>query len=90
MKDSVSLVIYSTRNFGLIAIFEDRAYAALLNEIIKANPDQEQLMTHFQFPGGHKIIYNVYSPRNKWVIKSDNEELLERDFDNWPLIDFKK
>jgi hypothetical protein len=90
MKDSVSLVAYSTGNFGLIAIFEDRKSSGLLNELMKANPDQEQLKTHFQFPGDRKIIYDVYSPKNKWVIISDNEKLLDRDFDKWPLINLKK
>jgi hypothetical protein len=87
MKDSVSVIVFSTGKLGLIAIFEGIQTLGLLDEILKANPDNDKLQNQFQFPGGRKISYNVNAPLNKWVITSENDSLLDRYFDKWPLIE---
>lgn len=92
LKDSISIVVYSTGSFGLISVFEDFPRAVLLNEILKANPDQDKITHQFQFPGGMKISYDVNAPKDKWVIISENDNKLDRNFYKWPLIEggFKK
>ena len=86
-NDSISVVVYSTEKFGLMAVFEGFNPKDLLEAILKENSDSKELSQFFQFPNGHKLSYDVNSPEEKWVIISDNGQLLDRDFDKWPLID---
>ncbi|MDP4285925.1 MAG: hypothetical protein Q8891_16040 [Bacteroidota bacterium] len=87
LNDSVSVIVYSTDNLGIIAVFEGVAPSTLLDEIVKANPGKEILQKQFQFPGGEKISYDVHAPRNRWVILPGNDSLPGRNFDQWPLIE---
>jgi hypothetical protein len=87
-KDNLSILVYSTKDFGLVCVFKKTDEKALLSEIMLANPDIIHLKTHFRFPGGKSIDYDVLSPRNKWVIVSADDKLLNLDFDKWPLIDW--
>jgi hypothetical protein len=89
--DNVLIAVHSENEFGLMAVFENADATTLLTQLTQSNPNIELLKTSFQFPGGSKLTYDVNAPKNKWVIISDNVQLLDRDFDNWPLIngDFK-
>ena len=86
-NDSVQIAVHSTAGFGLIAIFENTDSDSLLSQLTLSNREIDKLKTCFQLPDGHKITYNVLASKDKWVIISDNEQMLNRDFDNWPLID---
>lgn len=87
LNDSVTAAVYSTESLGLLALFEGSGTDSLLNEILKVNPNNEELSQTFKFPYGPKISYDVKAPRNRWVIISENDSLLDRDFDKWPLIE---
>jgi len=87
MKDSVAIAVYSTHDLGLIIICENCMPEALLRNIVKENSEHEELKKSFNFPDGNKISYDVNAPKNKWVIISYNNQMLERDFDKWPLIE---
>jgi hypothetical protein len=87
MRDSISVAIYSTDDLGLIAIFENHSPEGLLNKLLNANPDEDKLKDHFQFPVGRIIRYDVNAPENKWVIVSDNQQIFNREFDLWSLIE---
>lgn len=87
MSDSVSIVVYSTESFGMMAMFEGDNPVELLKSVIEINSDSEQVQKIFQFPSGRKLTYNVLAPEDKWVMISDNEIMLNRNFDTWPLID---
>jgi len=87
MKDSISIAVYSTEKLGLMAVFEGIQPAHVLENILRSNPTQEKLGYIFQFPGGSKIEYDVNAPRNMWVIKSVDGNPVDRNFDQWPLID---
>ncbi len=87
LNDSVTAAIYSTESLGLLALFEGSGTDSLLNEILKVNPNNEKLSHTFKFPDGPRISYDVEAPANKWVIISENDRLLDRDFDKWPLIE---
>ena len=47
----------------------------------------KKLNTNFQFPNGEKISYDVLAAKSKWVIKSVNDILQKRNFDQWSLIE---
>ena len=85
--DSVLIAVHSENEFGLIAVFENTVAATLLAQLMQSNPEVALLKTSFQFPGGNKLTYDGKAPKNKWVLISDNGQMLNRDFDEWPLID---
>lgn len=70
-----------------MAMFEGDNPLELLKSVIEINSDPDQLQQTFQFPSGRKLIYNVLAPKDKWVMISDNEIILDRNFDTWPLIE---
>jgi hypothetical protein len=59
----------------------------LLEQIVALNSSEQKINTSFQFPNGEKINYDVLATKSKWVIKSVNDQLQKRNFDQWPLID---
>lgn len=81
------MAVHSENEFGMVAIFENIEAAALLTQLMQANPDVALLKKSFQFPAGNKLTYDVKAPKNKWVIISDNGQMLNRNFDKWPLIE---
>lgn len=84
--DSLLIVVYSVTDFGLIAVFKNGDAATLLAGLIKSNPDPDRLKTSFQFPDGRNITFDVLAPKDKWVMISADGQMLNRDFDKWPLI----
>jgi hypothetical protein len=86
-NDSLLIAVHSKAEFGLLALFKGGDADSLLSGLIKSNPDNDQLKSCFQFPGGRKLTYDVRAPKDKWVIISENGTEMERDFDRWPLID---
>lgn len=85
-RDSLLIAVHSSADFGLIAVFKKSDTTMLLDELMKSNPDTEKLKTGFQFPEGPGITYDVLAPKDKWVMVSANGNMLDRDFDKWPLI----
>ena len=85
-NDSLMIAVYSEATFGLVAIFNNTSAATLLSQLMQSNPDSKLIKSAFQFPGGSKITYDVRAPKDKWVIISDNGKMLNRDFEQWPLI----
>jgi hypothetical protein len=82
----VLVVAYSIGEFGLIGVFESGKAETLLTSVSHDNPDEEKLRHEFQFPEGRKLTYDVLSPKNQWVMISDDDKLLDRDFDQWPQV----
>ncbi|EPR65455.1 hypothetical protein ADICYQ_5376 [Cyclobacterium qasimii M12-11B] len=58
-----------------------------MQELERVNPDLEKLKSHFQFPNGSLIEYDVNAPKDKWVIKRVDEITMDSAYDSWPLID---
>jgi hypothetical protein len=92
LKDSISVIVYSTAQFGLFTVIEGNNNSDLLESIIKANPVNEKLASEFIFLDGSNITYEVNAPSNKWVISSLNKVGTNRNYEKWPLIegDFNK
>jgi hypothetical protein len=85
-SDSLLVAVHSEANFGLLFVFKNSNASTLLAELTKANPNAEELKRTFRYPDGKLITYDVLAPKDKWVIVSANGLSLDRDFDNWPLI----
>lgn len=86
-KDSLLIAVHSIKDFGLIALFKNRKTDTLIADLMKANPDSNQLKSEFAFPDGSRITYDVSSPQDKWVMVSADGRMLDRNFDKWPLIE---
>ena len=86
-KDSLLIAIHSVADFGLIALFKNRKADNLIADLMKVNPDAEQLKSGFIFPEGHSITYDLSAPQDKWMMVSVDGRMLDRNFDKWPLIE---
>ena len=86
-KDSLLIAVHSNKDFGLIALFRNRNANTLMADLMKANPDANQLKSEFTFPDSDRITYDVSAPQDQWVIVSVNGRMLDRNFDKWPLIE---
>ena len=87
LQDGVVVMVYSTAQFGLIAIFENSTSTNLFDQTVSLNANEQKINTSFQFPNGEKIGYDVRAAKSTWVIQSVNEQPQNRNFDQWPLID---
>jgi hypothetical protein len=85
-KDSLMIAVHSKPDLGIMVIFGYQNPQVLVKKLMDANQNSELLKSQFQFPSGSKIDFDVNAPKNKWVIKSVDGKPLDRDFDNWPLI----
>lgn len=86
-SSDVTIVIYSTPEFGLVAVFEENRASVIFDLVLQENPDPEVLNTQFQFPEGPLLGYDVMAEKNQWVMVSVDGHQLDRDFDSWPLLD---
>ena len=86
INDSLQVAVHSEVDLGLIALFRGGDADAIISQLMKENPDAKALKSSFRFPSGRKITYDVQAPKDKWVIISDDGKELDRNFDEWPLI----
>ena len=70
-----------------MVVFENENPQELATKLLDLNPNIEGLKTKFHFLNGSTIEYDVLSPRNKWIIKAVDGKALDRNFDNWALIE---
>ena len=80
------IAVYSTPQFGLIAILEATSADSLLQALLRANPAADELARGFVFPDGLRLTYDPNAPADTWVMQSFGGKTLDRDFDHWPLI----
>ena len=85
----VLVAVYSVADFGLLVVFEGADAGNVFPALLRANPGEAALKEAFQFPGGQRITYDVMSPKSRWVMISDDDTLLDRDFDHWPLVEIE-
>lgn len=86
-ENNVTIVVYSTENFGMIAVFENVEPLKIFQDVLKENSNSEILNSQFKFPNGPLLEYDVLAPKNKWVMTAVNGKKLNRDFDSWPLLE---
>ncbi len=86
-NNNLTIAVHSHQHLGIICLFHNSEAKEILSEITKANNNPEALFSQFQFPQGELITYDVKAPKNKWVIISHGEKKMNRDFDNWALME---
>ncbi len=92
VSDTLSVAVHSSEKLGIVSVFCNRKAAELADELLKNNPDPQMLRSHFRFPAGSEIEYDVNAHKDQWVMISRDGKPLDRDFDKWPLIsgDYKR
>jgi hypothetical protein len=80
------VAVHSTPECGLIIVLPGTDAAALLTSLERANPTTTALTSAFTFPDGHRLTYDLHSKPNRWVLVSDADRPLDRNFEHWPLI----
>ncbi|MEP2023733.1 MAG: hypothetical protein ABJH98_17610 [Reichenbachiella sp.] len=83
----VTIVTYAADSLGIMTAFEEVDSSAIFEEIVKENSNPELLKSQFKFPNGLLLKYNVKAKKNQWVMVSENDQKLNRNFDSWPLIE---
>jgi hypothetical protein len=86
MKDSITLIVYSSNDFGLLIVEENVETKELFESIIILNSDELKLKSSFIFHDQKVIQYNVHAPHRLWVFESENGVELNRKVDTWPLM----
>lgn len=81
------LAVHSTPALGLLAVFPGADPVALLAALGRANPTAEALAHEFIFPHGQKLTYDLASNPDQWVMLTAAGQKLDRNFDQWPLLD---
>jgi hypothetical protein len=80
------MAVYSTDHLGIFCVLPDGKPTDLLAGLILANGDAEVLKTHFKWPDGSAIAYDVHAPKDQWVIVSVDGVAVDRNFGRWPLM----
>lgn len=86
LDKEIYVVVYSTDTLGIIAVFEGGDVHQIINNTINVNFNKDKLNRYFQFPDGVLVEYDVHAPKNKWIIKSINNKEIDRNYDDWPLV----
>lgn len=87
VSNDLSIAIHSNPTIGIVAVFRQGNAASVLDAVVAENADPALLVRSFRWPGGPEISYNVYAPKNRWVIATVDGEPLDRAFDKWPMMD---
>jgi len=86
-RDSLLIAVYSTPNLGILSVHEKQNPQELADRLFASNSDPEKLKTQFLLPAGLKIEYDVFAPKDMWVIKAIDGNPVDRNCDKWPLIE---
>ena len=86
LQDSITLIVYSSEDFGLFLVEENVVTKELFESIISLNSDEVKLKSSFIFHNQKVIQYDVNAPHRFWVMQSENGNELNRKVDTWPLM----
>ncbi|GIV33658.1 MAG: hypothetical protein KatS3mg031_1193 [Chitinophagales bacterium] len=88
-QDALRVTVFNSADLGIILLFPhwQQGSAALLEEILKANPESKNLYHQFAFPDGQIIAYQLSAPKRLWVIEAINEIRTDRKHDFWKRLD---
>ena len=87
ITESVIVIAYSTEKLGIIAVFEDADSQVVFEKVLAENSDYQKLKSFFKFPNGSLLEYDVQAKKDQWVMISEDGQVLDRNFDSWPLIE---
>jgi len=87
ISKGIFLAVYSKKELGLMVIVRTPSAKEALDTVLTGNPDKKLYPTQFKHPNGNLIEYDLDSPKDTWVIKSVNNQPVNRQFDRWPLFE---
>ncbi|MEP3388344.1 MAG: hypothetical protein ABJO02_09170 [Reichenbachiella sp.] len=87
VANEVTVITYSSDSLGLLSVFEGVIPQEIFEKVLKENADVQRLYREFQFPNGALLGYDLKAPKDQWVMMSENDQSLDRDFDAWPLME---
>ncbi len=80
------VAVHSEPNFGIISILPQADAKTLLADLTALNSDESILRHQFKTLDQHTLTYDTLSPKNTWVMSTDNGQALDRNFDTWALL----
>lgn len=82
------LAVYQSDGFGLMALFSKSEWdaAGLLASLQASNPDGARLRGEYRWPKGPMLRYDIEAPAGTWVMQSEGDRALSREYDTWPLL----
>jgi hypothetical protein len=86
IAQNLLVAVYSKPNFGIISVLPNGEANKLLTDLTALNNDENSLYHVFKSLDQHTLTYDTLSPKDTWVIASDNGQPLDRKFDAWPLL----
>jgi hypothetical protein len=87
IAEGIFLAIYSKKDLGLMVIVRAHCAMEAMETIANSNPDKNLFYKQFKHPNGNLIEYDLDSPKDTWVIKSINNQPVNRQFDHWPFFE---
>ncbi len=84
----LAIAVYTSDDLGIIVLFPDakETPTELLAVLKEKNPEPEVLRGKFIGLDGDVLEYDPEAPKGTWVMKSHNNNMLDRDYDAWPQI----
>ena len=86
-NENLSLALHSRQDLGIACLFRNGDTEEVLRLVSESNSDRRLLYTEFQWPSGIRITYDVKAPKGQWVIISAGGQEMNRNYDQWPLMD---
>lgn len=88
MEDKLMTFLTEMNNTGVYENFACAAGPVVVPKGFKPVAKNETWKV-FETRDSLLIEYNIDAPKDKWVLKAVDGKPLDRDYDNWPLIDGK-
>ena len=87
MAHKVTVIVYSSEKLGIIAVFEEVEPMVTFKAVLAENAENQTLNEFFKFPNGKSLAYDVLAEKDQWVMIAEDGQMLNRDFDSWPLME---
>ena len=81
------VAVHSSEDLGIISLTRSSDPTEVLATLMESNPDTDELRHSFQKPDGTIIRYDTNAPKDRWVVQQINEYPIDRNFDDWPILD---
>ena len=87
ISEGIFLAVFSENDLGLMVVARSKSAEDVAKSIQQNNPDKKLYRTQFKHPNGNFIEYDLNTPKDTWVIKSINNETVNRQFSKWPFFE---
>ena len=80
------IAVHSSDSLGVFCVLPEGEPESLLRRLTTTNAGIKALESRFQYPDGPAITYDVLAPKNQWVIIAVNDQPVDRNHGQWPLM----